>query len=139
MATRVTSSWSRASSPALALLPSKSEIPQPVPSRGKVAEAGTAREHGCEIGEGTAGWFELAPAASSSSLFLRKEALVAAAAFGAGTHPSLTLAEICCLGVLPSRKQFPCSVGTAGALEDEGLPGSAPSAGPLPWKRFFEP
>lgn len=37
-------------------------------------EAGTARERGCEIGEGAACWIELASAASSS-LFLRKEAL----------------------------------------------------------------
>lgn len=106
--TRVTSPRFRASSP---FFPSKSQIPQSVPSRRKVAEVGTARERGCEIGEGAACWIELALAAASSSLFLRKEALRPQQPL-VPARLSLTLAEICCRGVSPSRTHsFPPALG----------------------------
>lgn len=52
----------------------KLKFPNLDPPPGKVAEAGSARERGCETEEGAACWMELVLAASSS-LFLRKEAL----------------------------------------------------------------
>lgn len=68
------------------IFPFKPQIPQSGPSRGKVAEAGTARERGCDIGKGAACRIELASAASFSP-FLRKEALWPQQP-GASTYPS---------------------------------------------------
>lgn len=57
--------------------PSKSPVPHPGPSWRQVAEAGSARDRGCEVWEGAACRIELASAAAAaaSRLFPRKEAL----------------------------------------------------------------